>query len=63
MGKWRLGVEGGVQGDPSYTRGMVGAAVGRVISNKLDLQLGTGVTIQADQKAKPHFSFGISKLF
>ncbi|WP_327754599.1 hypothetical protein VVT58_16915 (plasmid) [Sphingobium sp. SJ10-10] len=53
----------GRQGDPSYTRGMVGAAIGRAISNKLDLQLGTGVTIRADQKAKPYFSLGISKLF
>jgi len=59
----RIGIEGGVQGDPSYTREMLGGFVGVPIAGKFDLQFGAGATKQADRNARAYGSIGLSRVF
>lgn len=62
-GDLRIGVEAGVQGDPSYTRRFAGAFASTLIGENLDLLVAAGASDQAGRSARPYGSIAISKLF
>lgn len=59
----RIGVEGGVQGDPSYRKTAAGAFVATAIGRDLELQLGSGVSIEHGRSARAYGSIGLSRVF
>ncbi|HKR18416.1 cellulose biosynthesis protein BcsS [Rhizorhapis sp.] len=61
--KYRLGVEGGITGNPTYSKTMAGAFVAASVAPNMDLQLGAGATFQEGRKARAYGSIGLSKVF
>ena len=61
--KYRIGIEGGIMGNPSYSKGIAGAFAAAAIGRDMELQVGGGVTIQEGRAAKPYGSVGLSQLF
>lgn len=59
----RLGVEGGIQGDPSYTRGFAGVFASRHIARNTTLQISAGASEQAGRSARAYGSIALSTLF
>jgi len=59
----RLGIEGGVQGDRSYTRLSGGAFASTRVSGRWIGQLSGGVSKQKDRSAKPYVAISASKVF
>lgn len=59
----RLGVEGGVQGDPTYSKTMLGAFAAVGLGGNFELQLGSGITKEEDRKARAYGSIGLSRIF
>lgn len=59
----RLGVEGGLQGDRSYTRGNAGAFVSTRLAPKWEARLSGGVTEEAGRNARGYVSLGASHVF
>lgn len=59
----RLGVEGGVQGDPSYRKTSIGAFAAIGLGGRFELQLGSGVTKEEDRKVRAYGSIGLSRVF
>ena len=62
-GKFRLGVEAGIQGDPSYKRGNFGGFVSKTIGRNLDVQVGSGITVQRGRGSRAYGSIGLSQVF
>lgn len=62
-GRWRLGVEGGVQGDPNYESYKAGAVASVKLENELEVRIAGGGVFQDDKNAKPYLSVGFSVLF
>lgn len=61
--RYRIGIEGGVMGDPTYTQGTAGGFVGIALDGGLNLQVSAGASEQAGRGAKPYASIGLSRLF
>lgn len=61
--KLRLGVEGGIQGDPSYSKTSLGAFAAIGLGRSFELQLGSGVTKEEDRQARAYGSVGLSRVF
>jgi len=59
----RLGIEGGIQGDRSYTRTSAGAFVSTRVTGQWIGQLSGGFTKQKDRQAEPYVAIGVSKIF
>lgn len=59
----RLGVEGILQGDPTYKRGSLGAHVAFRLTGPWEAQLSAGASEQAGRDARPYASLGLSRLF
>ena len=59
----RVGVEAGVQGDASYTRGFGGAFASKPVGKNLDLLIAAGASEQAGRSARAYGTIGISRLF
>lgn len=62
-GKWRLGVEGSIQGDPTYQSESVGGVTAITLKKGLELQFGGGAVFQNGKNSKPYASVGFSTLF
>lgn len=62
-GDWRLGIEGGVQGDPSYRKTALGAFTAKGLGRGFEIQLGSGVTKEEGRKARAYGSIGLSRVF
>jgi hypothetical protein len=60
---FRLGIEAGIQGDPSYKKGIVGAFIGKAIGRNLDLQIGSGISEQRGRGPRVYGSIGLSRVF
>lgn len=59
----RLGVEGGLIGDPSYMRKSIGGFVSALIVKKWEGQLSIGASKQEGASAQPYVSVGASHVF
>ena len=59
----RVGIEGGVQGDRSYTRPSAGLYVSTRLGGKWQGLIGAGASKQKDRSAKPYVTLGISHVF
>lgn len=59
----RLGVEGGIQGDPSYKRGFAGVFASQAIARNMTLQVSAGASEQAGRGPRAYGSIALSKLF
>ena len=59
----RLGIETGIQGDPSYKKGILGAFIGTAIGRNLDLQIGSGISEQRGRGPRVYGSIGLSRVF
>lgn len=59
----RLGIEGGLQGDRSYTRGSAGAFVSTPLKPKWEARLSGGFTEEAGRSARGYVSVGSSHVF
>ncbi|HKR93166.1 cellulose biosynthesis protein BcsS [Novosphingobium sp.] len=62
-GRYRLGVEGGVLGDPSFRKANGGLHAALPLTGRAEIQLGGGLTFQEGRNAKPYGSVGISSVF
>lgn len=60
---FRLGIETGIQGDPSYKKAILGAFIGKTIGRNLDLQAGSGISEQRGRGPRIYGSIGMSQLF
>jgi len=58
-----LGVEGGVQGDSSYTQGRLGLFAATSLAPKTEGRISFGATDQAGRHAKPYVALGLSRTF
>lgn len=61
--KYRMGLEGGVMGNPTYSKSIAGAFVAASVAKNMDLQLGAGATFQEGRKAHPYGAIGLSRVF
>lgn len=59
----RVGVEGIVQGDPTYTRGSLGGHIATGLGGGWLGQFSAGASEQAGRKARPYAALGLSRLF
>ncbi|AOF94730.1 cellulose biosynthesis protein BcsS [Sphingobium sp. RAC03] len=59
----RVGLEGILQGDPTYKRGSLGGHVSTALGSNWQGQVSIGASEQAGRKAKPYASLGISRVF
>lgn len=59
----RLGIEGGIQGDRSYTKKSAGVFASTRLGGKWQGLLSGGVTDQKGRDVKPYVSLGISRVF
>ncbi|SLJ86306.1 cellulose biosynthesis protein BcsS [Novosphingobium mathurense] len=59
----RIGVEGGIQGDRSYTRRSVGGFVSTRITGQWQGLVSGGITDQAGRNVKPYVALGVSRVF
>ena len=59
----RLGIEGGVQGDRSYTRPSAGLFASTRLGSKWQGLVSGGFSKQKDRSAKPYVTLGISHVF
>lgn len=59
----RIGIEGGIQGDPVYTKGNLGAFVSTSLMKDVEIQIAAGATEQAGRSARAYVTIGLSKLF
>lgn len=59
----RVGIEGGVQGDPSYTKAMLGGFVATPVAGALELHIGAGATEQAGRGPRAYGTIGLSRVF
>lgn len=62
-GKYRIGIEGGVLGDPSFTKGSAGAFVALPFAGKAELQLASGLSFQQGRSARAYGAIGLSSVF
>ncbi|HXI87860.1 MAG TPA: cellulose biosynthesis protein BcsS [Parvularculaceae bacterium] len=62
-GRWRLGAEGGVQGDPTYRKERGGAVAAVKLTPKLEAHLSGGAEFQRDGKTKPYVTLGFGLSF
>jgi hypothetical protein len=60
---FRLGVEGGVQGDPTYRLEKVGPTLEIQAPNQLTIAIGGGVRIQEQIPTQGFVSLGFSRVF
>jgi hypothetical protein len=56
-------METGIQGDPSFTKGILGALIGKAIGRTLDLQIGGGISEQRGRGPRVYGSIGLSQIF
>lgn len=61
--KYRIGLEAGIMGNPSYSKGIAGAFAAAAIAREMEFQIGGGVTLQEGRAAKAYGSVGLSQLF
>lgn len=61
--KYRIGVEGGIMGNPTYSKKIAGAFLAASVARNMDLQLGAGASFQEGRKAHAYGSVGLSKVF
>lgn len=59
----RIGLEGIVQGDPTYTRASLGGHVATPLGKRWEGQISAGASEQAGRKARPYVSLGVSRVF
>ncbi len=59
----RLGLEAGLQGDPSYKKGFAGIFASTSIAHNVSLQLSGGASEQAGRGPRAYGSIALSKLF
>lgn len=59
----RLGVEGGIQGDRSYTRRSIGGFASTRLTGQWQGLVSGGVTDQAGRNVKPYVALGVSRVF
>jgi hypothetical protein len=59
----RIGIEGGIQGDPVYTKGNLGVFISTSLMKDVEIQIATGATEQAGRSARAYVTIGLSKLF
>jgi hypothetical protein len=59
----RLGVETGVQGDESYTKGKFGLFASTLIAHQLQARLSGGLTVQDNRDAEPYSGISLSRTF
>jgi hypothetical protein len=59
----RVGIEGGVQGDDTYTKRMLGGFFATPIAKDLELQIGAGGTDQKGRGTRPYISLSLSRIF
>lgn len=59
----RAGIEGGIQGDDTYTTRKVGAFVSTQFQQKWEARLSGGITDQDARGTKPYASVGVSHVF
>lgn len=59
----RIGVEGGILGDPSYTRGFGGLFVSKALGGHVEVLLSAGASDQAHRGPRAYGSISLSKLF
>jgi len=62
-GRWRLGMEGAIQGDPTYQIKKVGAVASVTLKKDLEARFSGGAAFKEDQNAQPYVSIGLSVLF
>lgn len=62
-GRWRFGLEGVIQGDPTYRTESAGAVAGVRLGEGVELRLSAGASFQKDQDTEPYGSIGFSLLF
>lgn len=62
-GTFRLGAEAGIQGDPSYKKGIFGGFVSKTIGRALEVEISGGVTEQHGRGARAYGSLGLSRVF
>lgn len=59
----RVGLDGGLQGDPQYSSKSAGAFVSSSLGSSIDGQLSVGLSDQEGRGAAPYIGLGLSKLF
>lgn len=59
----RLGLEGILQGDPTYKRASLGGHIAKPLGGGWEGQFSAGASEQAGRKARPYVSLGISRVF
>lgn len=59
----RIGVEAGVQGDPSYKKALVGGFVATGSGRNIELQVAGGITEQKGRGPRAYGSLGLSRVF
>lgn len=59
----RLGIEGGIQGDRSYTRGSAGAFLSTALGQGIEGVVSAGLTEQGGRNARPYAGVAVSKVF
>lgn len=59
----RLGVEAGIQGDPSYRKGFGGIFASKPVGNHFEIMISAGATAQAGRGSRGYGAIGLSKLF
>lgn len=59
----RVGVESGIQGDESYTRGSLGLFASTRIADKAEARLSGGFSEQRGRSAKPYAAISFSRTF
>ncbi|MXP42080.1 cellulose biosynthesis protein BcsS [Altererythrobacter soli] len=59
----RAGVEAGVQGDDTYTRGSLGLFVSTMFAEKSEVRISGGLSEQAGRNAKPYAALSLSRTF
>jgi hypothetical protein len=59
----RVGIEGGVQGDRSYTRGSAGGFLSAALGKGMEGVISVGLSEQAGRNARPYAGIAVSKVF
>lgn len=59
----RLGVEGGLQGDPSYRKVRGGAFIAAALGTNFEVQVGGGVSKERGQSSRGYASISLAKVF
>ena len=61
--RFRLGLEAGIQGDPTYTRGLFGAVGIARLGGGFELRVAGGATEQEGRSARAYGSVGLAQVF